>query len=156
MLTDVTSPTQIMLKYFWPAGWIGVTGYLLLVSLVKPESLRWIGGVTTPWWGRWLLAALVIAGIAAMWKTSVPLKRVRLGEGVAEVEGVRRTVRITAAEVERIHVRGDWGERRSPVVEIHLRARGPFGRRIDFIPVSAEAVERVRKQLGATSPAPAR
>lgn len=147
MLTDLTSPTQSMLKYVWPAGWIGIFGYVLAASILRPESIHWTGSGAAPWWGRPLLAVLVAIGILIAWHTSVPLKRVRAGDGFIEAEGLRRTVRIDAAQVERVHVRGDWSHRRYPVVEIHLRTRGPFGKRIDFVPSTREAVERVQREL---------
>lgn len=144
MLTNLTSPLHWVLKYVWPTVWLVLIGSFFLQAIIDPTQVRWGPGIT-PFWGRIIVGVFWGFGVLAAWSISRPLKRVYAGEGVLEARGLFRTIRIRPSDVARINAR--TGGKGRPILEIHLRARGPFGRRIDFVPRTDESVAILERML---------
>jgi hypothetical protein len=128
-----------MAKFVWPAGWLGMMGYFNILAFTDSPGLRWGPGVD-PAWGRLLLAGLFIFGLAVAFRLSAPLKRVHLVPAGLNVSNYFREIQVPWTDVERMVVHGDFGSRRTPLVELTLRRRGVFGTRISLLPASPEAL----------------
>jgi hypothetical protein len=131
-----------LIKYVLPTVWLTLIGYFVFASFFLPEAIRWGPGVT-PFWGRVVVVTFWLGGVLVAWSISRPLKRVSAGGGIVEARGLFRTMHLRAADIEKLNVRGDWNTRSRPIVEIHLRD----GRRIDFLPLSKDAVETLERML---------
>jgi hypothetical protein len=143
----ISSPSTPIAKFVWPIGWLGMMGYLSVLAFTNSPGLRWGGGGPAPVWGKALLIVLVGVGVVVAYRVSLPLKRVHLAEG-----GIRASNYVTEAfipwsGIRRVVVHGSFGARRGPLVELDLRARGAFGRRISLLPASPEALARLRESI---------
>jgi hypothetical protein len=67
---------------------------------------------------------------------SMRLKRVWLTADGIRASSYFRTAYIAWPDVRRVVIHGDFGHRRTPLVELELWKPHPFGRRIPLLPVS--------------------
>lgn len=144
----ISAPSTPVAKFVWPAGWLGLIGYLNVLAFTGSPSLRWGGGVE-PVWGKPLLVALFGLGLYVAYRVSLPLKRVGLVEGGLHVSNYFRETTIPWSDVRRVVVHGTFGNRRAPVVELELRRRGAFGTRVSLIPASREALQLLQDTCAA-------
>lgn len=135
----VSSGITPLFKFIWPAGWLTLMGLFNVLAFTDSPELRWGGGVD-PAWGRLLLAGFFVLGLVVAVRVSIPLKRVHLVPGGLHVSNYFRAIRVPWSDVERVTVRGRFGDRTTPVVEIRLRRRGAFGTRISLVPASPDAL----------------
>lgn len=136
----ISSPFTAVAKFVWPVGWIGLMGWFTIGALTNSPGVRWSGGGPAPLWGKALLVVLLGLGFLVAWRVSRPLKKVRLGEGGVHASNYLTEIWIGWRDVRRVVVHGDFGPRRTPLVELELRERGAFGRRISLLPASPEAL----------------
>ncbi|HEX6373973.1 MAG TPA: hypothetical protein VF006_33905 [Longimicrobium sp.] len=145
----VSSVSTLVLKFVWPAGWLGGMGYLNVLAFTGSPGLRWGGGQTDPAWGRPLLIGLFALGMYVALRVSAPLKRVHLVPGGLCVSNYFREIRVPWTDVARGVVHGGFGGRRSPVVELELRRRSAFGSRISLLPASPQALAMLQENAAA-------
>lgn len=144
----VSSGNTLVLKFVWPVGWLGIIGSPNVLAFTDSPGLRW-GGATEPAWGKPLLVALFVLGVYVAVRVSAPLKRVHLVQGGLHVSNCFREIRVPWEDVERVVVRGQFGDERTPVVELNLRRRGAFGTRISLISASPPALALLQADAAA-------
>lgn len=147
---QVSSGSTPILKFIWPAGWLGLTGWSNVLAFTGSPDLRWGPGID-PAWGKVILVVFFALGLYVAFRVSLPLKRVHLVPGGLRVSNYFREARVPWADVERVVVHGRFRRRQTPVVEFTLRRRGAFGRRISLLPASPQALAT----LQASAPAKA-
>lgn len=85
---------------------------------------------------------------------SARLKPVHLVHDGLHVSNYFTDTRVPWADVERVVVHGDFGHRRTPVVELKLRRRGAFGTRISLLPASPGALAILQQSAAAEAEIP--
>jgi len=149
----VSSLATLVLKFVWPMGWLGLMGFFNVLAFTGSPRVRWGPGVD-PAWGKVLLVGFFAFGVCVAVRVSAPLKRVHLVRGGLHVSNYLRAIRVPWTEVERVVVRGRFGRRTMPVVEMELRRRGAFGTRIALVPVSPEALALLEESAAAAGAIP--
>jgi hypothetical protein len=149
----VSSAFTPVAKFVWPVMWLGLMGYLNVLAFTDSPRQRWGPGVD-PAWGKPLLVALFALGLYVAVRVSARLKRVHLVPGGLDVSNYVRATRVPWADVERVVVHGDFGGRRSPMVELELRRRSVFGTRISLVPASPDALATLKASAAAEAEIP--
>jgi hypothetical protein len=128
------SPTFV-LKFVLAPLWSALAVYALWRLWSDPRGLLTEGlGEAAFAVIRWALVALLISSLVILIAFVVPLKRVRLAPDGLHVSNFRREIHVPFNVLTR--VRQNWLPT-FRLVTIELRAAGPFGRRIVFMPSGA-------------------
>jgi len=125
MIRVISSPFTFILKFLFPAVWIAVGLYGLLVRLVHQQ---FDGGFF--FICLWLAVSLLIFGLGLF-----PLKKVSLGDDALLVSNFIREVDIPLSEIEQVEAVGfGWFHWTMPRIIIKLKSYSLFGKRIQLRP----------------------
>jgi hypothetical protein len=159
MTTHLSSRLTFFFKFCFPAVWGGLWSYLTYQMFSAPDQVAWIGGGTPPPWAKWFCLALLAVG-GYICHGCYVLKRVDLDSRGLLISNYWKSVRIPLAEVSRAGIDGSEayeveatvgliGLRESrPTCILELRHETAFGRVIEFIPRSRDAIKLLRARLG--------
>ena len=139
----------LLMKFFWPLGWLGVMSYFSFLAFTGSPKLRWGVGVS-PAWGKGILVGLLLMGLAFTYTVSMRLKKVWLTTGGLRVSNYLSESSILWPHVRRVLIHDTFGHRRTPLVELELWARHPFGGRISLYPMSEDLLEKLTGQAAAS------
>jgi hypothetical protein len=165
MTTQLSSRWTPLFKFVIPVIAAAVWGSVTTLLFIDPGRVSWNGGGVAPEWAKWaFLAFLIVLGF--MCGRLARLKTVVLTDDALFVSNYARSVRIPLrvvyaggfepdAYVEVGASVGPIGLRdRRPLVGLEFQRQTAFGRFIEFIPKSEEALAVLRARLGWSEPEP--
>ncbi|HEX3125989.1 MAG TPA: hypothetical protein VH394_01545 [Thermoanaerobaculia bacterium] len=145
----ISNPSMtLMMKFVWPLGWLGMMSYFSLLAFTGSPKLRWGPGVS-PEWGKVILVVFLLMGVLFMYRVSRRLKMVWLTTDGLRVSNYLSEASILWPQVRRVLVHDTFGHRRTPLVELELSTRRPFGGRISFYPASEDLLGKLTGQAAA-------
>jgi hypothetical protein len=145
----ISAPTTtLLMKFVWPLAWLGMMGYFSFLAFTGSPRLRWGVGVS-PAWGKVMLVGFFLLGLAITYTMSLRLKKVWLTTDGLRVSNYLSEASILWPHVRRITIHDTFGHRRTPLVEIELCARRPFGGRISLFPASEDLLVKLTGQAAA-------
>ena len=145
-------------KFVVPAFGGGIFGFMTLVLFKDPSAVHWKGG-GEPFVGvKWFFLGVLILGGFAFARLCIPLKTVFLEGSSLRISNYFRDAVVPVDQVRECRfdsnawVGSRWNRRQ--IVKIEFRSMTPFGRSVEFIPRSGDAVWALRSALGQKEPGP--
>lgn len=143
MTTLLSSRSTFFIKFIfptiWGAGWSYGTAMLFLE--------RSTAGSPSPW-AKWMFLAFLVLGGVLFRRVAFPLKRVILEDDVLRISNYRREIRMPIRRVRSAGFDPGAEINNRSLVGIEFDEETPFGRTIEFVPRSREAVDLLRARLG--------
>lgn len=126
-MQQVSSNLTLPLRIFFPTFWLVFFGLLTFSAwIVSPES----GGALANWDIRLGITAFFLTGAGLLYFTLLKLRRVEMSQEFVFATNYFKSVRYPWSDVEKLVQQQFLG---FPIVYIHLKAQGSFGRRIVFL-----------------------
>ena len=104
-------------------------------------------GSTSPW-TKWIFFGCLVVGGFLFRRVAYPLKRVILEDDVLRISNYRQEIRVPIRRVRSAGFEPGIEINNRSLVGIEFDQPTPFGRSIEFMPRSPEAVELFRARLG--------
>lgn len=136
------------MKFVWPLAWLGMISYFNFQAFTDSPDIRWGAGVD-PGWGKPLLLGFLVLGLLVTYLMCARLKKVWLTPDGIRVSNYFREAAIPWPHVRRVVVRGTFGHRSSPLVELELREKHPFAGRISLLPASEHCLAELTERAAA-------
>jgi len=142
MTTLLSSRLTFFMKFVFPAIWGG--GWSFATAMLFRESST---TGTSPF-AKWMFFGLLILGGFFCRRIAFPLKRVILEDDVLRISNYRQEIRVPIRRVRSAGFEPGIEINNRSLVGVEFDQPTPFGRSIEFMPRSREAVELFRARLG--------
>jgi hypothetical protein len=146
--TVLSSRWTAFSKFAFPALWGGGWSYFTALLFTDPSRISWQGGGAPPPWAKWVFLAILVGGGEMCRRVCVPLKRVILEDGYLRISNYRHEIHVPVSEVQRAGFDAGAEVNGKRLVGLEFHSETPFGRAIEFIPRSPDAIEVLRARLG--------
>jgi len=137
---SLSSPLTFVNKFVFPVIWAGGWSYA--------TALLFRGQFRAPWWEKWLFLLLLVVGAFVLSRVAYGLKRVELEDLTLYISNYRKEIAVPITEV----IKAGWDPYASidnrSLVALKFKSETAFGRMIEFMPRSPEAVDLLRARLG--------
>lgn len=142
MTTLLSSRLTFFMKFVFPVIWGGGWSFATAMLFLESSTTG-----TSPF-AKWMFLGLLVLGGFACRRIAFPLKRVILEDGVLRISNYRQEIRMPIGRVRSAGFDPGASINNRSLVGIEFDQPTPFGRSIEFMPRSREAVELFRARLG--------
>ncbi len=157
-MTLLSSRWTPLFKFVLPALFGTVLGYVTALMFLDPGRVRMKGGGAPAPWDKWLFLGFLIAGCFVCARAAA-LKRVEFDDRSLRISNFWRSIQIPLGQIRS----GGFEDaeaaiglavgpvalvERRPFVRLIFERDTPFGRFVEFLPRSKEALDRLRARLG--------
>ncbi len=144
MTTLLSSRSTFFVKFVFPTIWGGGWSFATAMLFLHPSTAA---GSTSPL-AKWIFLGCLVLGGFLFRRVAFPLKRVILEDDVLRISNYRQEIRMPIRRVRSAGFDPGVEANGRSLVGIEFDEETPFGRTIEFLPRSREAVELLRARLG--------
>jgi hypothetical protein len=143
MTTLLSSRSTFFMKFIFPTIWGAGWSYATARLFLEPSTT-----VSTSPWAKWMFLGFLVMGGVLFRRVAFPLKRVILEDDVLRISNYRQEIRVPIGRVRSAGFDPGAEINNRSLIGIEFDGPTSFGRSIEFMPRSRDAVDLLRARLG--------